>query len=209
VRDGYQPAPAGATLDTAEQRHPHSAPAARFKRPYHSLAPTQQWKRRKTLHTQVAAAAEKVGCPLEAILPQPRAAPEELLHLSTAERERIRSVPSLHIPCEQTMINCKQRLASTHATGTDTFVGGAEMTDPLAFVSVLCAQSSLLVVGGDAGGGRCVLGVTHSAAGKQHFAALLVYEGGDSWLELQDCRAEGLKKKGRREKRESSMQVIK
>jgi len=37
-----------------------------------------------------------------------------------------------------------------------------------------------------------VLGVTYPAAGKQHFAALLVYEGGDSWLELQDCRAEGL-----------------
>ena len=28
--------------------------------------------------------------------------------------------------------------------------------------------------------------------GTQHFACLLVYEGGDSWLELQDCRAEGL-----------------
>jgi len=26
----------------------------------------------------------------------------------------------------------------------------------------------------------------------QHFAALLVHEGGDSWLELQDCRAPGL-----------------
>ena len=26
----------------------------------------------------------------------------------------------------------------------------------------------------------------------RHFAALLVYEGIDSWLELQDCRAEGL-----------------
>jgi hypothetical protein len=48
------------------------------------------------------------------------------------------------------------------------------------------------VVGGDAGGGRCVLGITYSRQSIQHFAALLVYEGGDSWLELQDCRAEGL-----------------
>ena len=43
-----------------------------------------------------------------------------------------------------------------------------------------------------------MLGITYSTpdahTGKhtQHFAALLVYEGGDSWLELQDCRAEGL-----------------
>jgi hypothetical protein len=46
-----------------------------------------------------------------------------------------------------------------------------------------------------------VLGVTYSVPTPtqdnprkttQHFAALLVYEGGDSWLELQDCRAEGL-----------------
>jgi hypothetical protein len=37
-----------------------------------------------------------------------------------------------------------------------------------------------------------VLGVTYSATGKQHFATLLVYQGGDSWLELQDCRADGL-----------------
>jgi hypothetical protein len=107
-------------------------------------------------------------------------------------REQIRSVPSLHIPCEQSMIACKQQLAHTHATETGTFAGGAYITDPLAYVSVLCAQSPFMAVGGDAGGGRCVLGITYSAGGKQHFAALLVYEGGDSWLELQDCRAEGL-----------------
>ena len=129
---------------------------------------------------------------MEALHLQQRTTPEELLHLTTAERERIRTVPSLHIPCEQSMIKCKQLLATSHATETGTFAGGAYITDPVRYVSVLCAQSSFIAVGGDAGGGRCVLGVTHSAAGKQHFAALLVYEGGDSWLELQDCCAEGL-----------------
>jgi hypothetical protein len=142
----------------------------------------------------MTAAEEKVGCPLETILPQPRATPEELLHLSTAERERIQTVPSLHIPCEQKMINCKLQLASTHATETGTFVGGAYMTDPLAYVSVsvLCAQSSFLAVGGDCGGGQTKIGVTFTQQGSQKFACLLVYEGGDSWLELQDCRAPGL-----------------
>jgi hypothetical protein len=90
------------------------------------------------------------------------------------------------------MIQCKQQLASSHATETGTFAGGAYMTDPLAYVSVLCAQSPFLAVGGDAGGGHTKIGVTYSVDGVQHFAALLVYEGGDSWLELQDCIAEGL-----------------
>ena len=118
--------------------------------------------------------------------------PEDVIHLPTAVREQLRSVPSLHIPCEQTMIQCKQQLASSHATETGTFAGGAYMTDPLAYVSVLCAQSAFLAVGGDAGGGRCAIGITYSHQSVQHFAALLVYEGSDSWLELQDCRAEGL-----------------
>jgi hypothetical protein len=149
----------------------------------------------------VAQVLQQVGCPLEAIHSPPAPSPAELLHLTTAERERIRTVPSLHIPCEQTMIKCKQQLATSHATETGTFAGGAYITDPVRFVSVLCAQSPFIAVGGDAGGGRCVLGVTYSIPTPtrdnpkkttQHFAALLVYEGGDSWLELQDCRAEGL-----------------
>lgn len=129
---------------------------------------------------------------MDALQLQPRATPSELVHLPTSVREQIRTVPSLHIPSEQSMIRCKQLLADTHATATGTFVGGAYISDPIRFVSVVCAQSSLLVVGGDAGGGHTKLGVTYIQDGVQHFAALLVYEGGDSWVELQDCRAVGL-----------------
>ena len=139
-----------------------STPPARTKRPYDTLGPTQQWKRRREMRAAVTTAEQGVHCPLQAIQPQPCAAPEELLHLSTAERERIRTVASLRIPCERTMIKCKQQLATTHATETGTFAGGAYITDPVRFVSVLCAQSSFIAVGGDAGGGRCVLGVTYS-----------------------------------------------
>ena len=161
-----------------------------MKRPYDTLQLMQQWKRRKLLHSAVTDASQQIGCPR--IASEQRTTPEELLHLSTAERERIRTVPSLHIPCERTMIACKQQLATTHATETNTFAGGAYITDPLRSVSVLCAQSPFIAVGGDAGGGRCVIGITYSYESVQHFAALLVYEGSDSWLELQDCRAEGL-----------------
>ena len=87
---------------------------------------------------------------LSFLIPRPRA---ELIHLPTSVREAIRTVPSLHIPSEQTMIQCKQQLATSHATETGTFAGGAFIADPVRFVSVLCAQSSFIAVGGDAGGG--------------------------------------------------------
>ena len=69
----------------------------------------------------------------------------------------IRTVPSLRIPCERTIIECKKQLANTHTTETGTFASGAYVTDPVRFVSVLCVQSPFIAVGGDAGGGRCVL----------------------------------------------------
>ncbi|MDR3391018.1 MAG: hypothetical protein P4L77_04720, partial [Sulfuriferula sp.] len=159
-------------------------PVPRTKRPYHTLQPTQQWKRRTKARAAVDEALQQVGCLPAAVQRHSIAPPEELIHLPTSLREAIRTVPSLRIPCEQTMIKCKKQLATSHATETGTFAGGAYITDPVRFVSVLCAQSSFVAVGGDAGGGRCVLGVTYSIQGAQHFAALLVYEGGDSWLEL-------------------------
>lgn len=133
----------------AQNRHAVAihTPVARAKRPYDSLQSTQQWKRRKAARAGVAEVLQHVGCPLEAIHSPPTPSPEELLHLTTAERERIRTVSSLHIPCEQSMIKCKQLLSTSHATETGTFAGGAYITDPVRFVSVLCAQSSILAVG--------------------------------------------------------------
>jgi len=104
-------------------------PVARAKRSYDTLQSTQKWKRRKQLHSTVVEASQQIRCPVETLHLQQRTTPEELLHLSTAERERIRTVPSLHIPCEQSMIQCKQLLATSHATETGTFVGGAYITD--------------------------------------------------------------------------------
>ena len=138
----------------------------RSRKPYEALQSTQKWKRRKEAREAVDEVLDRIGCPLEAIHSPPRPSPADLIHLSTAVREQIRSVPTLRIPSEQTMIKCKRRLAMTHATATGTFAGGAYITDPLAYVSVLCAQSPMIAVGGDAGGGRCVLGVTYSPAGK-------------------------------------------
>ena len=122
---------------------------------------------------------------MEALRLQQRTTPEELLHLTTAERERIRTIPSLHIPCEQTIIACKKLLATSCATETGTFANGAYVTDPVRFVSVLCVQSPLLVVGGDTGDQLTKVGVTYLDEEKtQQFAALLVYKGKDDYTDL-------------------------
>jgi hypothetical protein len=66
-------------------------------------------------------------------------------------------------------------------------------------VSLLCAQSRILAVGGDSGGKNgkqtkslTKLGITYSVKGVQHFAALMVYEGGDGWEDLNGLTTEGL-----------------
>jgi len=166
---------------------------SRSKRPYDQLQSTQRWKRRRSAREVVTAVLEEIGCPAADVLPAPRATPADVLHLSTAERERIRTVPSLHIPSEQTIIACKKQLASSHATETGTFADGAFITDPVRYVSALCAQSSLLVVGGDTGDGLTKLGVTYLEAGQtQRFAALLVYRGKDDFTDLGSLQQIGL-----------------
>lgn len=84
-----------------------------------------------------------------------------------------------------------ERYATTHATETSTFAKGSYITDPVRYVSVLCAQATFLAVGGDCGGGHCKLGITFGMDGKQHFAALLVYDGGDQYEDLRALTEQG------------------
>jgi hypothetical protein len=186
--------PRGTPLhDSEDQRYPFGIPATpRSKRPYEALKSTQQWQRRKTLQAEVEAAVKRVGCPLDAIQHPPTAPPAEVIHLPTSVREQIRTVPSLHISSEQTIIQCKNKLATTHATRTATFANGAYITDPVRYVSGLCLQSSLLVVGGDTGDGLTKLGVTYVVGEQQRFAALLVYRGKDNYEDLGLLRQPGL-----------------
>jgi len=89
------------------------------------------------------------------------------------------------------LTQCKQQLAETHGTHTGTFANGAYLTDPIRFVSLVCGQSPFIAVGGDAGGGHTKLGVTYSTKGVQYFAALLVYEGSDSYDQLNALTSPG------------------
>jgi len=59
-------------------------------------------------------------------------------------------------------------------------------------MSVLCAQSSFIAVGGDAGGGHLKLGITFEYRGMQHFACLLAREGSDKYDDLAQLKADGL-----------------
>ena len=168
-----------------------SAPVPRAKRPYDTLKPTQKWVRRTKARAAVEEVLNNIGCPLSAIAREAPCTPTKVLHLSPAERARTRTVKSFHLPTERSMRKRSKRLARTHATETNTFAKGAYITDPLRYVSLLCAGSPFLAVGGDCGGGHCKLGVTVLLHGKQHFAALLVYDGGDQYEDLSQLTVAG------------------
>jgi hypothetical protein len=158
---------------------------SRFKRPYDTLRPTQQRERRKQATAEISNILTKIDCPRTAVLPTPSTPPSNLIHLSTAVREQIRSVSSLHIPCERTLIKIKQSLSSSHATATSVFEHGAYISDPLRLINLLTSSSPFIAVGGDTGGGQTKLGVTYlDLKGVQTFLCLLVYEGSDSWEDL-------------------------
>lgn len=156
-----------------------SCPSLRAKRPYQQLQHTQRWERRIKARAAVTTVLKEIDCPLEAIIPTATITPSEIVHLSTAERNRTRSIRKLLFASERTVRRALNLYAVSHATETVAFSDGAYMSDPLRYVSYLCGQSTFLAVGGDCGGGHCKLGVTYSHNGKQHFAALLVYDGGD------------------------------
>jgi len=152
----------------------------------------QRRVRRKAALEEITPILTRIDVPLQALVAPNTAPTDALLHLSKAVREQIRAIPHFSISSEKTIIKRKKSIATAYATETATFVGGAYITDPIANLYILCAQSEFLVVGGNCGGGLTKLGVTYAAGEVQKFACLLVYDGGDSWMELQDCRAQGL-----------------
>jgi hypothetical protein len=185
-------------------------PKSRKKRSYETLQPTEKWKRRTKAKAAVNEILQEIGVPIEEIHPPPMPSPIDLCHLPTSTREDMRTVRGLRIPSEKLMIQCKNELAATHATETDTFASGAYITDPLRFVSVLCAKSPFLAVGGDKGDNTTKLGVTYSLRGRdefrklpngkfrkkhsfiQHFAPLIVYAGDDDWEDMNELIAPSL-----------------
>ena len=167
------------------------APLLRTKRLYESLKPTQRWERRTKARAAVEEVLQDIGCPLTAIVRAVPVTPTKVIHLSPAERQRTRSIRPFLLPSERTMRKSLERYATTHATETGTFAKGSYITDPLRYVSVLCAQATFTAVGGDCGGGHCKLGITFGMDGKQHFAALLVYDGGDQYKDLRALTEEG------------------
>jgi hypothetical protein len=157
---------------------------------FEQLQPTQRRARTDEARSAVTAVLNALKVPLAALIPRPSTPPAALLHLSTSERDRIRTVgPTLRIPCEQSIIELKRWLAKQYATETSAFqdpdCGGAYISDPVTLVNHLASSSPFLAVGGDAGGGHVKLGITyHSSAGTQQFAALLVFSGKDTSDEL-------------------------
>jgi hypothetical protein len=165
---------------------------SRKKRSYETLQPTEKWKRRTKAKAAVNKILEEIGVPIEEIHSPPMPSPIDLCHLPTSTREDMRTVRGLRIPSEKLMIQFKKLIATTHATETGTFANGAYITDPLRFVSVLCAQSPFVAIGGDKGDTHTKLGTTYSINGIQHYAPLIVYAGNDDWEDMNELTAPSL-----------------
>ena len=166
------------------------APRERSKRPYETLGPTQQRKRRRAGD----AALEKIGVTAAAIVGERVIQPEALIGVSTATRNEIRTIPGLKIAGEQRIADFKELLAVTHGTATDKLenengLTAAWITDPILFVRTVAEKSRVIAVGGDAGGGYTKLGITYTDVNKkQTFAALLIYSGKDTYDELNQFK---------------------
>ena len=161
--------------------HAATQTRSRAKRPLEDLAPTQRRVRRKELCAEL----EKQGCPAAALLPSVSVPAAAVLHLSRSTRARVRTVAGLHLPCEASIISEKLRQAEERGTRTLCFERGAYVADPLRLLKHAAGQTEFLAVGGDTGGGHTKLGFTYqTAAHTLKFAAVLVYDGTDSWPEL-------------------------
>jgi hypothetical protein len=97
--------------------HPKSNKKRRLK-PYDDLSKSQRNVRRKL-------AVEALNqLRISPTVLQSSIVPNEVIHLSTAIREQIRTVKSIHMPSEKAIISLKQQLADTHGTATDSCTEG-------------------------------------------------------------------------------------
>jgi hypothetical protein len=115
--------------------------------------------------------------------------PASLLHLSTAERVRFRSVDGICLPSEKPMIKLKKELASTRGTATKSTkhnnIAIAYLSDPLLFINTVTPHSTYISIGGDCGSSITKLGISYTnVRGDEEFAALLVMDTSDDWESL-------------------------
>jgi hypothetical protein len=94
-------------VGTALPEQPAAGPRVYRKRTYEHLGTTAKRQRRAQLRVAVKEDVETVGCPIEEILPS-LLRPEAFIHLSTAVRGQIRSVPGLQIPAESAFVAKKK-----------------------------------------------------------------------------------------------------
>jgi hypothetical protein len=66
--------------------------------------------RKKKAKAAVTQVLSEIGVPLEAIVPPVTPSAVDVIGLTTAERERFRTGRGIHLPCEQTIIQCKKLL---------------------------------------------------------------------------------------------------
>ena len=164
---------------------PAAARSPRARLDYSVLGRTTRARRR----TAGRAALQEIGVPAEALVQSLLVPAEALVHLPQSARSQVRSVAGIKIPSERSVRASKLSLANAYGTATGVFERGAFVQDPAKLLRLAAAQSPFLAVGGDTGGGQTKLGVTYlNQRGAAAFLSLVVYDGTDSWEELERLR---------------------
>ena len=178
--------------DMKRKQHPSPSPPPRPP-PFHRSSPRKPFAElgHSQRHTPISRAKQllnEMDVPLDALVPS-APSPASLLHLSTAERVRFRTVDGINLPSERPIINLKNELANTHGTATKSTkhnnITIAYISNPLLFINTVAAASSYISIGGDCGGGLTKLGISYTnVKGDEQFAALLVMDAADDWESL-------------------------
>jgi hypothetical protein len=173
-------------ISCENKTRPFAHPKGNKKRelkPYDDLAKSQRNVRRK-MAVDALAELQFPAASLQPVIP-----PTEVIHLSTAVREQMRTVKSIHMPSEKVIIALKQQLAHTHGTATESCSEGdlilAYLTDPLLFLRLITADSDYIIIGGDKGGDTTKLGVSYTnKKGVEEFSAIVITNQEDNYESL-------------------------
>ena len=173
----------------------------RFLKDIDDLGPTQKRLRIQHLNDEVDKTIANCRGTRDHIYRDNKVPAVELLHFSTAERQRIRTIECLTLASEDSIRDLKMDCATNHATKTSLFestdLAGAYVSDPFRLVDILLSHSpsSIMAFGGDAGGKSPItkLGITYTSLNNvQSFISLLIYTGKDDYSNLSALKQPGL-----------------
>lgn len=165
----------------------------RKRKPFATLKHSQRAHRLNLVKT----VANELDVPLPALSTQHKIPPLDVLHLTQAQRDIVRSVPNLRMPAEKKIVQLRLELAVTHGTEVSSFshqgVHGAYVCDPVKYINMVGVNTTWFCIGGDSGAGWLKIGVTLCSVRKKAlFIPLIVTDSADDRAALEILNIDGI-----------------